>query len=291
MNYAMFPEKAGWGITTYFLDADYKKQFGEDHYGIDMAYQSKHYDGIRYIYAIADGVVSGVQHSNGTTANAIQIKHYDLIEGKTVITRFYHLASIADGIKKGKEVKKGDIIGVEGKTGNATGSHLHFEFWVCPNGYKFNYKEIAKYAVDPLEYLYLHDGQVCVYDPKEKVKKVPVFNETPLPDISVFECLRSNALNYRTSPEINKNNLVGLLPEGEYQAISTCENENFTWVKFKFEENNYWATVYDDLSLLLIGKSLEEQIAALAEQNILLLEENKQLKEDIIAVKKILNKY
>lgn len=173
MNYSQFPEKAGWAITTYFLDAEYEKDFGEKHYGIDMAYQRKHYDGVRYIYAIADGVISAVQKSNGKTANAIQIKHYDIIAGKMVITRYYHLASFADGIKKGKEVKKGEIIGIEGKTGNATGSHLHFEFWICPTDYKFNYREVAKYAVDPLEYLYLHDGQICVHDPKGKVKTVP----------------------------------------------------------------------------------------------------------------------
>lgn len=291
MNYSQFPEKEGWAITTYFLDPDYEKQFGEKHYAIDMAYQRKYYSGVRYIYAIADGVVSAVQKSNGSTANALQIKHYNIIEGKMVITRYYHLSSFADGIKKGKEVKKGDIIGVEGATGNATGSHLHFEFWICPTDYKFNYKDVAKYAVDPLDYLYLHNGQVCVHDPKNKVKKVPSFNETPLPDISIFECLRSNALNYRTAPEINKNNLVGLLPEGEYQAFATCKNEGYTWVKFKFGEDKYWATVYGDLSILLIGKSLEEQVAELTAQNALLLKENELLKEDIESVKKILDKY
>lgn len=292
MNYSQFPEKEGWAITSYFLDPDYEKQFGEKHYGIDIAYQNKHYSGVKYIYAIADGVVASVQKSNGgSVANAIQIHHTDIITGKKVITRYYHLASFADGIKKGKEVKKGDIIGIEGKTGNATGSHLHFEFWICPTDYKFNYKDVAKYAVDPLDYLYLHNGQVCVHDPKNKVKKVPSFNEVPLPDISVFECLRSDALNYRTAPEINKNNLVGLLPEGEYQAFSTCENEGYTWVKFNFNEKKYWATVYYDLSILLVGKTLEEQVAELAAQNALLLKENEQLKKDIQSVKEILNKY
>ncbi|MBP9816463.1 MAG: M23 family metallopeptidase [Candidatus Pacebacteria bacterium] len=42
---------------------------------------------------------------------------------------FYHLDSIADGIKAGTEVEAGDILGYVGNTGNASGGapHLHFE--------------------------------------------------------------------------------------------------------------------------------------------------------------------
>jgi murein DD-endopeptidase MepM/ murein hydrolase activator NlpD len=49
-----------------------------------------------------------------------------IVDNKDNITSVYaHLDSI--NVEKGQEVNPGDIIGTEGKTGWATGNHLHFE--------------------------------------------------------------------------------------------------------------------------------------------------------------------
>ena len=56
--------------------------------------------------------------------------------GNTVIVRhagrfttlYAHMTGFAKGIKRGKQVKQGDIIGYIGSTGLATGPHLHYEF-------------------------------------------------------------------------------------------------------------------------------------------------------------------
>jgi murein DD-endopeptidase MepM/ murein hydrolase activator NlpD len=40
-------------------------------------------------------------------------------------TRYAHLKSIA--VEKGKKLKRGTVIGAVGKSGNATGFHLHYE--------------------------------------------------------------------------------------------------------------------------------------------------------------------
>lgn len=168
----MFPESTGWAITSYFKDPEYKATFKEEHYGIDIAYQRAHFTGVKNIFAVLPGVVAGIQRSTSpSVANAVRLEHKGIIKDKMIITRYYHLSSISENIKKGATVSAGDILGIEGKTGNATGSHLHFEMWITPENYKWNYRDSEKYAVDPLEYLILLLDQECVHDPENKVKR------------------------------------------------------------------------------------------------------------------------
>jgi murein DD-endopeptidase MepM/ murein hydrolase activator NlpD len=59
---------------------------------------------------------------NGSFGNYIRIRH-----GNSYKTAYAHLKSYARGIKKGKKVKQGQIIGYIGTTGRSTGPHLHYE--------------------------------------------------------------------------------------------------------------------------------------------------------------------
>ena len=83
------------------------------------------------IRAVADGVVtiSTFKKNNG---NYVKIKH-----NKKYSSQYLHMYKFAKGIRKGKKVKQGNVIGYVGKTGLATGPHLCFRFWV--DGVQRNY--------------------------------------------------------------------------------------------------------------------------------------------------------
>ncbi|MDX1801612.1 MAG: M23 family metallopeptidase, partial [Marinobacter sp.] len=61
----------------------------------------------------------------GGYGNAIVIQH-----GYNITTLYGHMNGFARGIRSGKHVKQGQVIGYVGQTGLATGPHLHYEFRV-----------------------------------------------------------------------------------------------------------------------------------------------------------------
>ena len=75
------------------------------------------------VKASGDGVISfiGKQRGYGRT---IEIKH-----GGNIKTLYAHLERFNSKLKQGSKVKQGDIIAYVGDSGQATGTHLHFEFW------------------------------------------------------------------------------------------------------------------------------------------------------------------
>ena len=87
------------------------------------------------VLAAQDGVVTGAAYSGGYGLMVV-LQHK--AEEVQLESRYAHLAEIF--VESGKEVKKGDIIGLVGSTGNSTGPHLHFEMrqmtadgWVLVN--------------------------------------------------------------------------------------------------------------------------------------------------------------
>ncbi len=73
------------------------------------------------IMAAGDGRITFAGR-NGAFGRFIEIKHLNNFK-----TSYAHLYKFATGIKKGKLVKQGDIIGYVGTTGRSTGPHLHYE--------------------------------------------------------------------------------------------------------------------------------------------------------------------
>ena len=76
------------------------------------------------IMAAGDGVIE-MSARNGSYGNYIRIRHND-----TYKTAYGHLSRYGKGIKRGKRVTQGQIIGYAGATGRVTAAHLHYEVLV-----------------------------------------------------------------------------------------------------------------------------------------------------------------
>lgn len=87
------------------------------------------------IYPIMDGVVETIAYDRFAYGNHIIINH-----GSGYKSLYAHLSKIV--VKKDEEVDKNTVIGTIGKTGWATGPHLHLE--VSEDGKTFNPLTILK---------------------------------------------------------------------------------------------------------------------------------------------------
>ena len=86
------------------------------------------------IMASGSGTVTRARWCGGG-GNCIKIKHNSTYE-----TIYAHMKAFAKGIKEGRKVKQGQVIGYVGSTGLSTGPHLHYE--VLVNGKKVNSQKL-----------------------------------------------------------------------------------------------------------------------------------------------------
>ncbi len=75
------------------------------------------------ILSTGDGVVIAASYTRGN-GNYVKIRH-----NSTYTTQYLHMKRFAKGIRSGKAVKQGDVIGYVGSTGLATGPHVCYRFW------------------------------------------------------------------------------------------------------------------------------------------------------------------
>lgn len=91
---------------------------------------------------------------NGAYGRYIRIHH-----NSTYNTAYAHLSRLARGIRRGKRVKQGQIIGYVGSSGRSTGPHLHYEVLVrnrrvnplklrLPTGRKLKGEELAQFRTE-----------------------------------------------------------------------------------------------------------------------------------------------
>ena len=86
------------------------------------------------IMASGSGTITRAKWCGGG-GNCIKIKHNSVYQ-----TIYAHMKNFAKGMKAGKKVRQGQIIGYVGSTGMSTGPHLHYE--VIVNGKKVNSQKL-----------------------------------------------------------------------------------------------------------------------------------------------------
>lgn len=80
------------------------------------------------IYPIANGVISGI-YRDYAGANIVTVTHN--IDGKVYTSQYVHLSKYAPNLYVGKPVTINDYLGFMGRTGIATGVHLHLAVVDC----------------------------------------------------------------------------------------------------------------------------------------------------------------
>ena len=112
-------------LKFYRISSKYKKRRFHpvlkkyrDHLGTDYAAPTG-----TPIMSVADGEVVEARwgRNNG--------RFVKIVHNNVYSTQYLHLSKFSKGLKKGKKIKQGEIIGYVGSTGLATGPHVCFRFW------------------------------------------------------------------------------------------------------------------------------------------------------------------
>ena len=107
-------------------DIQITQKYSKSHLAVDLV---KYKSQIDYILAHSEGKVTWVQTGykndrgsigHASYGNCVKIEHED-----GYATLYAHLSEVY--VKKGEYVKRGQVIGLMGNTGNSYGAHLHFE--------------------------------------------------------------------------------------------------------------------------------------------------------------------
>jgi murein DD-endopeptidase MepM/ murein hydrolase activator NlpD len=102
------------------------------------------------VYAAGDGTIDMIGRRGGY-GNYVRIRH-----NPEYSTAYAHLYKFANGMKRGRHVKQGQVIAYSGSTGVSTGPHLHYEVLIAgrqvnPNkvkmtpGRKLDKRELATF--------------------------------------------------------------------------------------------------------------------------------------------------
>ncbi|MDO8584788.1 MAG: peptidoglycan DD-metalloendopeptidase family protein [bacterium] len=115
------------GATAFARQGGYRGKF---HNGLDIAAPIG-----TPIYAAEDGTVAETGNQDKFCPKGAYGRYIVINHTNNLTTLYGHLSLIDPSIVKGKSVKRGDVIGYVGKTGYATGPHLHLTVYASATFY------------------------------------------------------------------------------------------------------------------------------------------------------------
>ena len=172
----MYHEKIRWPLKTNRIRRGTMGTFGmvrangtRPHHGWDLYA----YPGLP-CYAAYDGTIEFAGSKAGY-GNTVDIKLDTLFNGHPIFARYAHLMTFA--VREGQQVKKGQVIGFTGNSGNAasmrgTHQHLHFEFLkryppnTGANGLTDRYNPREIYSIVPTTAT-IHDNTTALWEPDD----------------------------------------------------------------------------------------------------------------------------
>lgn len=141
------------------------------------------------IKATGDGVVMHAGRKGGY-GKTIILRH-----GGNYSTVYAHLHKYANGVRNGRRVKQGQIIGYVGSSGLATGPHLHYEFRI--NGVHRN----------PLTVDLPHVESISK-------KELPIFQQAISPMLAELDRITGKTVLASQPPLLSDNTLSPVMQEG-----------------------------------------------------------------------------
>lgn len=116
---------------------------------ITKQYESGHHNGIdmtggKEIVSIFNGIVTSTRNNiDGYTEKYKSGNYVTINHGNNLYSTYCHLKKGSVCVKKGQYIEVGTKLGIMGKTGHATGVHLHFGIkkngkWVDPKPFLLN---------------------------------------------------------------------------------------------------------------------------------------------------------
>ena len=199
-------------------------------------------------------------------------------EETDAIVEVFHLHNTV--VKAGQTVQPGETLGFQGNTGSSTAQHTHVGFYLVPKDYAYSKNGVISdrdaYAVDPMAFLHVGDGQTVDVNGKYETEPIPAKEPRPadltpikgsfslLSDVEVF-FLPYNRYAPIVGGEGGRKRYLGhFFPDRTtFEAVYVChtadaaDGKEIEWAGIQTPWGLLWAPVTEGRSTLHYEKESE----------------------------------